>query len=356
MKFGKRLKQQIEQSMPEWRDKFLSYKELKKLVKLISSAPKMVVGSERESEFMCLLNCEIDKFNAFFMEQEEDFVIRHKKFESSRSLLFSRCSCFLRSAAGIRRILNSSADISAIRVKMSNGDLLHIEPLELQFPFELKKQISCNMQLSNKSDNYVAFKVKTTNPKQYCVRPNTGVVAPRSSCDVIVTMQAQKEAPVDMQCRDKFLLQSAVVSPGLMVKDITAEMFNRESGNQVDECKLKVVYVPPAQPPSPVREGSEEGSSPRASVSDNGNVNQTSDFNAVSKGRVETQENTSEVKSLISRLTEEKHSVIQQNHRLQNELELLRRQRSRSQAGIPFTYVIIVGLIGILLGYLLKRT
>ncbi|CAA0842694.1 Vesicle-associated protein 1-1 [Striga hermonthica] len=258
----------------------------------------------------------------------------------------------LSSAAGIRRILNSSA----IRVIMSNGDLLHIEPLELQFPFELKKQISCNMQLSNKSDNYVAFKVKTTNPKKYCVRPNTGIVAPRSSCDVIVTMQAQKEAPVDMQCKDKFLLQSAVVSPGLMMKDITAEMFNKESGNQVDECKLKVVYVPPAQPPSPVREGSEEGSSPRASVSDNGHVNQTSDFNAVSKGLVETQENTSEVKSLISRLTEEKHSVIQQNHRLQNELELLRRQRSRSQGGIPFMYVILVGLIGILFGYLLKRT
>ena len=27
-------------------------------------------------------------------------------------------------------------------------------------------------------------------------------------------MQAQKEAPLDMQCKDKFLLQSAVVSAG----------------------------------------------------------------------------------------------------------------------------------------------
>lgn len=37
-------------------------------------------------------------------------------------------------------------------------------------------------------------------------------------------MQAQKEAPPDMQCRDKFLLQSVVVSPGSTPKDITAEM------------------------------------------------------------------------------------------------------------------------------------
>ncbi|CAA0806037.1 Vesicle-associated protein 1-1 [Striga hermonthica] len=223
---------------------------------------------------------------------------------------------------------------------MSNGELLRIDPLELQFPFELKKQISCSMQLSNKSNNYVVFKVKTTNPKKYCVRPNTGVVMPHSTCDVIVTMQAQKEAPPDMQCRDKFLLQSVVVSPEVTVKDITPEMFNKESGKQLDECKLKVSYVPPNQPPSPVREGSEEGSSPRASVSDNGNVNQTSEYNTA--------------KTVIAKLTEEKYSVFRQNQKLQSELELLRRQSN--SGGIPFMYVIIVGLVGILLGYLLKRT
>ncbi|XP_057805546.1 vesicle-associated protein 1-2-like [Salvia miltiorrhiza] len=163
---------------------------------------------------------------------------------------------------------------AAIRLETSNCELLQIEPRQLQFPFELKKQISCSMQLTNKSGNHVAFKVKTTNPKKYCVRPNTGVVMPYSSCDVTVTMQAQKEAPPDMQCRDKFLLHSVVVNPGISAKDITPKMFNKELGNQVDECKLKVAYVPPPQPPSPVREGSEEGSFPRASLSENWNVNQ----------------------------------------------------------------------------------
>ncbi|RRT54023.1 hypothetical protein B296_00031678 [Ensete ventricosum] len=66
--------------------------------------------------------------------------------------------------------------------------------------------------------------VKTTNPKKYCVRPNTGVVLPRSTCDVAVTMQAQKEAPPDMQCKDKFLLQSVIAENGVTTKDITSEM------------------------------------------------------------------------------------------------------------------------------------
>ncbi|XP_043716045.1 vesicle-associated protein 1-2-like isoform X1 [Telopea speciosissima] len=249
---------------------------------------------------------------------------------------------------------------------MATGELLSIEPQELKFPFELKKQISCSLQLSNKTDNYVVFKVKTTNPKKYCVRPNTGIVLPRSTCDVIVTMQAQREAPPDMQCKDKFLLQSAVASPGATAKDITPEMFNKESGNQVEEIKLRVVYVSPPQPPSPVPEGSEEGSSPRASVSDNGNVN-APEFNAVSRAHVEpqgqvsrgyaeSQDRASDAKALVSKLTEEKNSAIQHNNKLRQEMELLRRQGSKSSGGIPFLYVVIIGLLGILLGYLLRKT
>lgn len=49
----------------------------------------------------------------------------------------------------------------------------------------------------------------------------------------------------------------------------------------VDEVKLRVTYVSPPQPPSPVPEGSEEGSSPRPSVSENGNLS-SSELLAVS--------------------------------------------------------------------------
>lgn len=42
--------------------------------------------------------------------------------------------------------------------------------------------------------------------------------------DALVTMQAQKEAPHDMQCKDKFLLQSVIAEHGAATTDITAEM------------------------------------------------------------------------------------------------------------------------------------
>lgn len=187
------------------------------------------------------------------------------------------------------------------------------------------------------------------------MRPNAGVVLPRATCVVTVTMQAQKDAPPDMQCKDKFLLQSVVASPGASEKDITPELFNRESGNRVDQCKLRVSYVPPPRPPSPVREGSEEGSPPRDSESDNGTVN-VSEYNLITRPNVEPQDNSLEIKSMISRLSEEKNSAIQQNNNLQRELDLLKRESNRNQGGIPLMYVIIVGLVSAILGYLLKRT
>lgn len=40
----------------------------------------------------------------------------------------------------------------------------------------------------------------------------------------VVTMQAQKEAPSDMQCKDKFLLQGVIATPGITAKEVTPEM------------------------------------------------------------------------------------------------------------------------------------
>lgn len=42
--------------------------------------------------------------------------------------------------------------------------------------------------------------------------------------DFLVTMQAPKETPPDMQCKDKFLIQSVVAPDGTTSKDISAEL------------------------------------------------------------------------------------------------------------------------------------
>ncbi|KAK4277207.1 hypothetical protein QN277_015233 [Acacia crassicarpa] len=91
MKFWKILSNMIEQTLPNWRDKFLSYKDLKKQLKLIcpkdgdvpSSTKRPKLDGEAQlpkevNDFLKLLEVEIDKFNSFFVEKEEEYVIKLK--------------------------------------------------------------------------------------------------------------------------------------------------------------------------------------------------------------------------------------------------------------------------------------
>lgn len=103
MKFGKSLSNQIEKTLPEWRDKFLSYKELKKKLKNFEPAvagedrlakrqrvdagngdPTAEAGnmSKEERDFRNLLENELEKFNNFFVEKEEEYIIRIKVLSS----------------------------------------------------------------------------------------------------------------------------------------------------------------------------------------------------------------------------------------------------------------------------------
>ena len=107
MKFGKSLSNQIEETLPEWRDKFLSYKELKKRLKLVepkggdrpSKRPRIEDGEKDDSSsseemiFIKLLEDELEKFNSFFVEKEEEYIIRLKVC-SSCFFVFLHCFHF----------------------------------------------------------------------------------------------------------------------------------------------------------------------------------------------------------------------------------------------------------------------
>ncbi|KAI8905653.1 PapD-like protein [Powellomyces hirtus] len=70
----------------------------------------------------------------------------------------------------------------------------------------------------------IAFKIKTTAPKQYCVRPNSGRVAPNNSIQVQVLLQATKDdnathTLLSSKSKDKFLVQGIKVPHDVMTLD-----------------------------------------------------------------------------------------------------------------------------------------
>ncbi|KAA0041052.1 hypothetical protein IC582_014955 [Cucumis melo] len=201
--------------------------------------------------------------------------------------------------------------------------LISVQPDELKFQIELDKQSFCDLKVANNTEHHVAFKVKTTSPKKYFVRPNTGVVQPWDSCIIRVTLQAMREYPADMQCKDKFLLQSTIVPPNTDVDELPSDAFNKDSGRTIEECKLKVIYISPTS----------------------------------ALGNSEDEKNLSQSSSAVHRLKEERDMAIRQTHQLQQELDMMKRRKYRKgDPGFSFTFAIFVGIVGIMAGFLLNLT
>lgn len=310
--------------------------------------------------------------------------------------------------------------------KVMSTELLEIQPQELKFTchaalvmekkspsysIEVKKPSSCSIRLGNNSDQYVAFKVKTTSPKKYCVRPNTGIVKPKTTCDFTVTMQAQRVAPPDMQCKDKFLIQSTIVPFGSTEEDITSDMFAKDSGKYIVEKKLRVILIIP--PPSPVLlpingvlkqdppfeasvqkdrvlsglenipppqrvdedvkgvETAEEMDESRADsiptynvevlkpVKNDVELNLAMDFEDLKSKLNVMDSKLTEAELTITKLTEERSMTTREKDRLKHELasmqEVLRRKNNvkTAQVGFPLLYVCMVALISVAVGYLM---
>ncbi|KAM5573094.1 vesicle-associated protein 2-1 [Rosa sericea] len=169
--------------------------------------------------------------------------------------------------------------------------LISVHPDELRFPFELKKESFCDLKVVNNTEHRVAFKVKTSAPMKFFVRPNMGVIKAQDSCIIRVNLRGQRKYPPNMECKDKFLLQSAIVPPNSDVDELPKYTFTEGIGRTIEECKFRVVYIYP--------------------------------------GAVHLQNS-------LQRLKEERDSAVKQTQILQEELDILKRQRSRKGFGQRF--------------------
>ncbi|KAK4712431.1 hypothetical protein R3W88_006944 [Solanum pinnatisectum] len=113
MKFGKEFTTHLEETLPEWRDKYLCYKPLKKLLK---NLPPTDGGDNPpphlQDWFVRILNEELHKFNDFYVDKEEEFIIRLQelkeriervKEKSGRDGVLTKDSEFSDEVMGIRK-------------------------------------------------------------------------------------------------------------------------------------------------------------------------------------------------------------------------------------------------------------
>ncbi|XP_029579346.1 vesicle-associated membrane protein-associated protein B isoform X3 [Salmo trutta] len=86
--------------------------------------------------------------------------------------------------------------------------VLQLEPPhELKFRGPFTDVVTATLKLGNPTDRNVCFKVKTTAPRRYCVRPNSGIIDAGTSINVSVMLQPFDYDPNE-KSKHKFMVQS----------------------------------------------------------------------------------------------------------------------------------------------------
>lgn len=108
--------------------------------------------------------------------------------------------------------------------------------LTFNLPPAGEKDSTCHLQLRNTQSDKVLFKIKTTAPKEYCVRPNSGLIEAGAQIEVAVVLQGPLPRPI--QKKDKFLVQTALCDSDISSSD-AAEKWKTVAKEDTFEVKLK---------------------------------------------------------------------------------------------------------------------
>ncbi|KAL2833376.1 PapD-like protein [Aspergillus cavernicola] len=118
-----------------------------------------------------------------------------------------------------------------------------LDPPDLGFKRPFNREVCQILHLTNNNQDAVVFKVKTTAPKHYCVRPNSGRIEPGKHVEVQVLLQAMKDEPAaDAKCKDKFLVQTVAVTKDMEFANV-GSIFEKSGKSAIQERKIRVTWL-----------------------------------------------------------------------------------------------------------------
>ncbi|KAK2153240.1 hypothetical protein LSH36_303g00012 [Paralvinella palmiformis] len=102
--------------------------------------------------------------------------------------------------------------------------------------------VTAELRLTNPSNKKVCFKVKTTAPKRYCVRPNSGLIEPGGNIIVAVMLQPFEFDPNEKN-KHKFMVQTMVAPDG--ATESHEALWKEAKPDELMDSKLRCVFELP---------------------------------------------------------------------------------------------------------------
>lgn len=118
--------------------------------------------------------------------------------------------------------------------------ILQLHPaheIVLQGPFD--HVVTSYLELYNPSNQKVCFKVKTTAPRRYCVRPNSGIINPETKVKIAIMLQPIDNDTQSERNKHKFMVQSIVVDDDSINSDT---VWSTADPGDIMDSKLRCVF------------------------------------------------------------------------------------------------------------------
>uniref|UniRef100_A0A1B6KH63 MSP domain-containing protein n=2 Tax=Graphocephala atropunctata TaxID=36148 RepID=A0A1B6KH63_9HEMI len=202
--------------------------------------------------------------------------------------------------------------------------ILTIDPQhELKFRGPFTVPVTSYMKLTNSTMNRVCFKIKTTAPKKYCVRPNSGVLNPKDVMEIAVSLQPFEFDPTEKN-KHKFMVQTMIAPPDL---DVNLDALWKEvNPEKLMDSKLKCVFE------MPVEENTATATSQETTNTVEDKTKRVGDSPSVAHDA-----DLAKAAKEVKHLREEESSLRQENLQLKEQLMRLRLSHQVSTATPPIT-------------------
>lgn len=188
----------------------------------------------------------------------------------------------------------------------SPGEMLRISPNDTIIFKSENDDISGQFTITNMDESVVSFKIRTTSPEKFRVRPSSGVLPSGVSQTILIVVQPGFH--LRTVTKDRFLVMSVQIPRTDLSQKELADIWQNSSGSKVDEYRLKCHF-------------------PEKSLPTNGNLSEKS--------------------------PEKSDSVTNALNNLQLNYEILHRQVNKLK--IYQFMTLILTAIAVLLGYLVYK-
>eukprot|EP00361_Fabrea_salina_P004211 CAMPEP_0202425526 /NCGR_PEP_ID=MMETSP1345-20130828/159_1 /ASSEMBLY_ACC=CAM_ASM_000843 /TAXON_ID=342563 /ORGANISM="Fabrea Fabrea salina" /LENGTH=224 /DNA_ID=CAMNT_0049035775 /DNA_START=370 /DNA_END=1044 /DNA_ORIENTATION=+ len=211
--------------------------------------------------------------------------------------------------------------------------LLVMDPnTDLCFEFVPNATATTILHLKNIHSENVAFKVKTTAPRAYLVRPNQGILRSNEAKELNIIMQPLGEHPGEVNHRFKVLAASTSLSPKATSQEVM-DFWNSLSNEKIQSAKLGVKVEERAQP-EPVEPDTQKADQKSEHIKSQ--IKDLGEFN--------------------HKLESEKGDLENQLRRIQDDLkrkeEMVKHAEETKNGGFGILHILMCFVAGMIFGYL----